>query len=144
MFHLLLQLQHHLQINNDKIANTTIQGEKLATDININTTGGIEVHNLVANNDLVVNGNVNLNGGFITLGDAGTDVITTKGTILFNDGATRMLFFKLKNYQDILKPFLVLINRLPEEINGIGILGDTIITNDIEEDLHVVDLLKSI
>ena len=77
-----------LQINNDKIANTTIQGEKLATDININTTGGIEVHNLVANNDLVVNGNVNLNGGFITLGDAGTDVITTKGTILFNDGAT--------------------------------------------------------
>ena len=63
---------------------------------------------------------------------------------LFNDGATRMLFFKLKNYQDILKPFLVLINRLPEEINGIGILGDTIITNDIEEDLHVVDLLKSI
>ena len=63
---------------------------------------------------------------------------------LFNDGATRMLFFKLKNYQDILKPFLVLINRLPEEINGIGIMGDTIITNDIEEDLHVVDLLKSI
>ena len=63
---------------------------------------------------------------------------------LFNDGATRMLFFKLKNYQDILKPFLVLINRLPEEVNGIGIMGDTIITNDIEEDLHVVDLLKSI
>ena len=63
---------------------------------------------------------------------------------LFNDGATRMLFFKLKNYQDILKPFMVLIDRLPEEVSGIGIMGDTIITKDIEEDLHVVDLLKSI
>lgn len=87
-----------LQITNDKIANTTIQngkiadatieGGKLATDININTTGGIEVHNLVANNDLVVDGNVNLNGGFITLGDAGSDTIITKGNIIFQDGAT--------------------------------------------------------
>ena len=77
-----------LQINNDKIANTTIQGGKLASDININTTGGIEVHNLVANNDLVVNGNVNLNGSFISLGDAGTDIINTRGTIIFNNGNT--------------------------------------------------------
>ena len=31
-----------------------------------------------------------------------------------NEGTTRMLFFKLKNYLDILKPFLVMLERLPE------------------------------
>ena len=63
---------------------------------------------------------------------------------LFNDGATRMLFFKLRNYTDILKPFLLLLDRLPEEVHGIGIMGDVIYTNEISEDLHVVDLLRSI
>jgi len=63
---------------------------------------------------------------------------------LFEEGATRMLFFKLRNYLDILKPFLALLDRLPEEVHGITIMGDVIYTNEIEEDLHVVDLLRSI
>ena len=61
-----------------------------------------------------------------------------------NEGTTRMLFFKLKNYLDILKPFLVMLERLPERVNGIGIEGKTIITSDITDDLHVVDLLRTI
>ena len=61
-----------------------------------------------------------------------------------NEGTTRMLFFKLKEYLDILKPFLVLLERLPERVNGIGIEGNTILTSDITDDLHVVDLLRQI
>ena len=55
-----------------------------------------------------------------------------------------MLFFKLKEYLDILKPFLVLLERLPERVNGIGIEGNTILTSDINDDLHVIDLLRQI
>ena len=61
-----------------------------------------------------------------------------------NEGTTRMLFFKLREYLDILKPFLVLLGQLPERVNGIGIEDKTIIVSDISEDLHVVDLLRSI
>ena len=61
-----------------------------------------------------------------------------------NEGTTRMLFFKLKEYLDILKPFLVLLERLPERVNGIGIEGNTILTSDISDDLHVIDLLRQI
>jgi len=122
-----------LQITNDKIANTTIQngkiadatieGGKLATDINITTTGGIEVHNLVANNDLVVDGNVNLNGGFITLGNAGTDTIITKGNIIFQDGATARGTF-LASTGELTIPSL--------EVNGGATLGNN-------NELQVVD-----
>ena len=62
---------------------------------------------------------------------------------LFNDGATRMLFFKLRDYQDILKPFLVMLGRLPERVEGIGIMGDAIITSNITEDPYIVDILRS-
>jgi len=63
---------------------------------------------------------------------------------LFEKGATRMLFFKLRNYLDILIPFLVVLNRLPTRVDGIGIQGQIIFTKDIEVDPYVVDLLRSI
>lgn len=63
---------------------------------------------------------------------------------LFNDGATRMLVFKLRDYLDILKPFLIYLSRMPERVEGIGIMGDTIITKEIEEDPYVAELLRSI
>ena len=63
---------------------------------------------------------------------------------LFEEGATRMLFFKLRDHHDILKPFLVFLGRLPEQVDGLTINGNTIITSDISEDLHVVDVLRSI
>lgn len=59
-------------------------------------------------------------------------------------GATKMLFFKLKDYSSILKPFLILLDQLPDKIPGIGIRNDTIVTSDIESDQHIVDVLRSI
>ena len=61
-----------------------------------------------------------------------------------NEGTTRMLFFKLNEFFYFLIPFLVLLERLPERVNGIGIEGNTILTSDITDDLHVVDLLRQI
>lgn len=59
-------------------------------------------------------------------------------------GTTKMLFFKLREYSEILKPFLILLDQLPEKIPGIGIRGETIITNEIPSDQHIVDVLRSI
>ena len=55
-----------------------------------------------------------------------------------------MLFFKLRDHHDILKPFLVLLSRLPEKVTGIGIEGKELNTSDITEDTYVVDVLRSI
>jgi hypothetical protein len=63
---------------------------------------------------------------------------------LFEKGATRMLFFKLRNYYDILIPFLKVLDRLPPRVDGIGIQGHIVYTKNIEEDPYVVDLLRSI
>ena len=37
-----------------------------------------------------------------------------------NDAMTRMLFYRLYEYLEFLKPFLELIGRLPNEVHGIG------------------------
>ncbi len=63
---------------------------------------------------------------------------------LFDKGATRMLFFKLRNYLDILIPFLVILDRLPDRVDGIGIQGRIVFTKDVDVDPYVVDLLRSI
>jgi len=58
-------------------------------------------------------------------------------------GATKMLFFKLRDYLAILKPFLIVLDQLPERVPGIGIRGEIIITTDITDDQHIVDVLRS-
>jgi hypothetical protein len=58
-------------------------------------------------------------------------------------GTTKMLSFKLREYLPILKPFLIVLNQLPEKIPGIGIRGEVINTSDIAEDQHIVDVLRS-
>jgi hypothetical protein len=63
---------------------------------------------------------------------------------LFGSAATRMLFFRLNEYLSILKPFLILLNRLPDKVEGIGSIDNDVITSDIESDQHVVDVLRSI
>ena len=59
-------------------------------------------------------------------------------------GTTKMLFFKLRDYDSILKPFLILLDQLPEQIPGIGIRDELILTSDIDSDQHIVDVLRSI
>ena len=58
-------------------------------------------------------------------------------------GATKMLTFKLREYLSILKPFLIVLDQLPERIPGIGIRGEVVITSDIADDQHIVDVLRS-
>jgi hypothetical protein len=56
---------------------------------------------------------------------------------------TKMLAFKLNNYLDYLKPFLMLISMWPDKIEGVG--GDYIITgSDIFMDNQLVKKLREI
>lgn len=58
--------------------------------------------------------------------------------------ATRMLFFKLQGYEDLLKPFLVFMNFMPEKVTGIGIQNLTILSSDIGMDAEIVNRLRKI
>src|SRR5208282_1642093 len=51
---------------------------------------------------------------------------------VFGNSTTRLLFFKLKGYYSILKPFLVMLNRLPKVVEQIE--GKDIKTADIPLD----------
>tara|TARA_R110002126_G_scaffold123037_1_gene264877 strand:+ start:214 stop:603 length:390 start_codon:yes stop_codon:yes gene_type:complete len=63
---------------------------------------------------------------------------------LFGDNATIMLFVKLNGYYSFLKPFLVLINRMPDRVQGV-ITSDNIVYNsDIAMDTNVVEMLRNI
>ena len=68
-------------------------------------------------------------------------------TVLYNIfglEATRMLFFKLEGYHKYLKPFLILLNKMPEIVYGIGENGKNIISSDIVMDTKIVQLLRKI
>jgi len=58
--------------------------------------------------------------------------------------ATRMLFFKLHNYQSYLKPFLELLNYMPEKIINIGLANETIYRDGIISDPIIEDKLRRI
>lgn len=60
---------------------------------------------------------------------------------VFGDAATNMLFLKMKGYYSYLKPFLILINRMPEKI----VIKDQIIINSsIQMDMNIVEILRKI
>jgi len=61
-----------------------------------------------------------------------------------NEASTRMLFFKLKDYHPLLKPFLIFLNVLPERVVNIGIEGKTINTSDIPLDSNIITSLRKI
>lgn len=61
---------------------------------------------------------------------------------VFGIEATRMLFFKLNEYHRYLKPFLVLLNKMPEVV--LGVEGKNIISSDIVMDTKIVNLLRNI
>lgn len=61
---------------------------------------------------------------------------------IFGIETTRMLFFKLDGYHKYLKPFLVLLNKMPEVVYGIG--GKNIISSDIIMDVKIVKLLREV
>lgn len=69
-------------------------------------------------------------------------------TVLYNvfgvEAATRMLFFKLEGYYPYLKPFLILLNYMPEYVENIGLEGKNIRSSDIPVDPKIVELLRKI
>jgi hypothetical protein len=63
---------------------------------------------------------------------------------VFGDAATRMLFFKLVGYYSYLKPFLVLLDRMPDVLVGVGFSTSVIKGNDIAMDQTIVQKLRKI
>ena len=68
--------------------------------------------------------------------------------VLYNifgvEPTTRMLFLKLRGSYQVLKPFLVFLNYMPEVVRRIGIEGKDIISSDIVMDEVIVDKLRQI
>lgn len=63
---------------------------------------------------------------------------------VFGDEATVLLFVKLKGYYTFLKPFLVLINRMPDKINGVMTRDNIVFNSDIAMDPRIVKALRNI
>jgi hypothetical protein len=63
---------------------------------------------------------------------------------MFGVATTKLLFFKLEGHYGYLKPFLILLNQMPEVIHGIGIENKTIRSSDIKSDEKIVEILRKI
>jgi hypothetical protein len=61
---------------------------------------------------------------------------------VFGEAATRMLFFKLVGYYSYLKPFLIVIDRMPDTLRGIGFSTGIIHGSDIVSDNTITTLLQ--
>lgn len=60
---------------------------------------------------------------------------------VFGQHATRMLFLKLEPYYSYLKPFLVLLNYMPDKVD---VSGRIIYSSDISMDQKIIDVLRNI
>lgn len=60
------------------------------------------------------------------------------------EATTRMLFLKLTGFEVAIKPFMLYLSILPEQIKDIGINCKTINTSDIPLDMGVVNKLRAI
>ena len=58
--------------------------------------------------------------------------------------ATRLLFFKLEGYFNLLKPFLVLMGHMPEKVENIGPFNRTYKDVDIEMEESIIKVLRKI
>jgi hypothetical protein len=63
---------------------------------------------------------------------------------LFGDEATVLLFVKLRGYYTFLKPFLVLINRMPDRVHGVVTRDNVVYNSDIAMDPRIVEALRNI
>lgn len=62
---------------------------------------------------------------------------------VFSDGATKMLLLKLKDQRHLIKPFLVLLNRMPDKIYNVG-EESVIHSSDILMDPKIVEVLRKV
>lgn len=62
----------------------------------------------------------------------------------FEHETSRMLWLKMPEYGNYLKPFVVYLNRMPDKIIEIGVEKKTIISSDIGMDKKIVEALRSL
>ena len=69
-------------------------------------------------------------------------------TVIYNvfgsTPATRLLFFKLEGYFNLLKPFLVLMGHMPDSVENIGPESKTYLNVDIEMEESIIKVLRKI
>lgn len=61
---------------------------------------------------------------------------------MFGEHATRMLFYKMGGYHHYLKPFLILLNRLPEVV--VVNTGEELYVSSIDLDPYIISTLRKI
>lgn len=81
-------------------------------------------------------------------GELRVQLVLNHLTVFYNvfqpaDLATRLLIFKTIKQLDLLKPFLLFLQRWPDRIDNIGLSRETIYGSDIPMDAGVVDMLRS-
>lgn len=85
---------------------------------------------------------------YVENGDLRERLILNHIIILYNVfgviPATRMLFFKLGEYKELLKPFLELLNYMPDAVTNIGLKGKTIYSKDIIGNKEIEERLRNI
>ncbi len=60
------------------------------------------------------------------------------------EASTKMLVFKLRDFLDLLKPFLELLGCMPEIVEGIGFNNQTIKSSDIDSNIIIVEALANL
>lgn len=86
-------------------------------------------------------------GKYVETGELRERLILNHITILYNvfgNEATRMLFLKLESYHNYLKPFIVMLGKMPDKIVNIGEDGMTIYSCDINMDTNIISVLRKI
>lgn len=85
---------------------------------------------------------------FRQTGDLKTNLIINHLMIMYNvfepHALTRMLFFKFEGYHSYLKPFLILLQRLPDQITPYTAPVPTLYTSDIIDNEFVVEELRKV
>ncbi len=56
----------------------------------------------------------------------------------------RILFLKMEKQMKYIKPFLIMLNILPEKVYNIGKEGKFFVTDEIEMDLTIIEALRKI
>ncbi len=85
-------------------------------------------------------------GRYEETGEINERLVLNHLTVIYNvfgvEAATKLLFLKMDNYGSYLKPFLLLLNYMPEII--FGVQGKNINTSDIIMDQNIVEKLRKI
>lgn len=83
---------------------------------------------------------------YLETGELKEQLVINHLVIFFNmfghTPAVRLLFLKLSEYYEILKPFLIFLNHCPDKIYNLNKEGTVIFTSDIALDENVVALLR--